>query len=393
MRIAMIGQKGIPARYGGVEKAVEELSARLVQRGHHVTAFNRREADRPQPAEHRGIELRYVPAFGGKHMLNMTQSIGGTISTLLKHYDIVHYHALGPCLASPIARLRPSSRLVVTIQGRDDQRAKWSRPAQLVLSTAAWMSANVPHGGIAVSQQLQREFRDQFGKDTVYIPNGVAVVPEQAISAEDDPLPRFGLTPGRYLVNIGRLVPEKAIDQLLRAWTKVDTDLRLAIVGGSSHTDDFVDRLHRLAAQDERIVLTGPVYGPGQDRLFRNAAGYVMPSLLEGLPLALLEAISYGLPVTVSDIPPHLEVVGSSEPGQRVFKAGDLDDMAKQLQLMVDDIAGERDAAQLLHDRVIDEFSWERVTDKTEEYYESLLGRSGGRVRAARTGRKVLSRA
>lgn len=378
----MIGQKGIPAQYGGVEKAVEELAARLVQRGHHVTAFNKKEPGQPQPAEHRGIELRYVNAVGGKHMRNMTQSLVGTMSTLTKHYDIVHYHALGPCLASPVARLRPSARVVVTIQGRDDQRAKWSRPAQMVLSTAAWMSANVPHGGIAVSRQLQREFRDQFGRDTQYIPNGVAVVEEKAVSAEDDPLVRFGLQPGRYLVNIGRLVPEKAIDQLLRAYSKVDTDVRLAIVGGSSHTDDFVDRLHRIAANDPRIVLTGPVYGPGQDRLFRQAAGYVMPSLLEGLPLALLEAISYGLPVTVSDIPPHLEVVGSSDPGQRVFKAGDLDDMAKQLQLMVDDLAGERDAAQMLHERVIDEYSWERVTDKTEAFYETLLGRKS-RTRSA----------
>jgi glycosyltransferase involved in cell wall biosynthesis len=382
VRIAMIGQKGIPARYGGVEKAVEELAARLVQRGHHVTAFNKREPGEPQPTEHRGIELRYVPAVGGKHMRNMTQSLFGTVATLTHRYDIVHYHALGPCLTAPLARLRRSSRIVNTIQGRDDQRAKWSRPAQLVLSSAAWMSANVPHGGIAVSQQLQREFREQFGKETVWIPNGVAVVAERPVTPEEDPLVRFGLEPGRYLINVGRLVPEKAIDQLLRAWRSVETDIRLAIVGGSSHTDDFVERLGRLAQQDDRIVLTGPVYGAGQDRLFRHAAGYVMPSLLEGLPLALLEAISYGLPVTVSDIAPHLEVVGCSEPGQRVFRAGDLNDMAKQLQLMVDDLPGERDAAQLLHDRVVDEFSWERVTDKTEEFYESLLAhRAGSRAR------------
>ena len=386
----MIGQKGLPAQYGGVEKAVEELAARLVQRGHHVTAFNKREPGFPQPAEHRGIELKYVPAGGGKHLRNMTQSVVGTLITLTKHYDIVHYHALGPCLASPIARLRPGTRVVVTIQGRDDQRAKWSRPARVVLSTAAWMSANVPHGGIAVSRQLQREFREQFDRETEYIPNGVAIAPEQHVTSDIDPLLRFDLRAGRYLVNIGRLVPEKAIDQLLRAWGHVETDLKLAIVGGSSHTDEFVDRLHRLAAADERIVLTGPVYGAGQDRLFRNAAGYVMPSLLEGLPLALLEAISYGLPVTVSDIPPHLEVVGSSEAGQRVFKTGDLDDMAKQLQIMVDDLAGERDAAQLLHDRVVDEYSWERVTDKTEAYYETLLGR--GRSVPAATRHRTLSR-
>lgn len=374
MRIAMIGQKALPAQYGGVEKAVEELAARLVQRGHHVTAFNKTgEGSDVTLTSHRGIELRYVPTFGGKHMGSTTQSFSATVTSLRRRYDIVHYHALGPCLASPIARLRRGSRLVVTIQGRDDQRAKWGRTARTVLSTAAWMSAHVPHAGIAVSRQLQHEFKEQFGRDTTYIPNGVALAPEAAVCADDDPLDRYGLESGRYLINIGRLVPEKAIDQLIRAYTHVDTDVRLAIVGGSSHTDDFVDGLAHLAGADPRVVLTGPVYGPGQDRLFRQAAGYVMPSLLEGLPLALLEAISYGLPVLVSDIPPHLEVVGSSEAGQRVFRAGDLEDLTKQLQGLVDDLAGEREAAQILHDRVIEEYSWERVTDKTEALYLQLL--------------------
>lgn len=376
----MIGQKGLPAQYGGVEKAVEELAARLVARGHHVTAFNKAEPGADRLSEHRGIELRYVPTVGGKHLRNLSQSVAATLATLSRHYDIVHYHALGPCLAAPLARLRPGSRVVVTIQGRDDQRAKWSRPAQAVLTTAAWMAANVPHGRIAVSQQLQREFREQFNRETVHIPNGVAVAPFATVDPADDPLDRFGLTPGRYLLNVGRLVPEKAVDQLLNAWGGVQGDTKLVIVGGSSHTDDYVERLRRLSTTDERIVLTGPVYGPATDRLFRNAGGYVMPSLLEGLPLALLEAISYGLPVVVSDIPPHLEVVGRSEAGQRVFRAGDLEDMAKQLQMLVDDLDDEREAASELRQRVLMEYSWDAITDRTELFYQSLLRRQPVRV-------------
>ena len=179
---------------------------------------------------------------------------------------------------------------------------------------------------------------------------------------------------GSYLINVGRLVPEKAIDQLLVAYANVPTDTKLVIVGGSSHTDGYVDRLHELAGNDKRIVLTGPIYGAGTDRLFRNALGYVMPSLLEGLPLALLEGISYGMPVVVSDIEPHLEVVGASAPGQRVFKAGDLEDMAKKISELVADPAGERSAAHQLQQRVLEEYSWERITDKTEALYASLLG-------------------
>ncbi len=371
MRIAMIGQQGIPANYGGVERAVEEVAARLAARGHEVTVFNRWERDN-KVREYRGIQIRYVPTFGGKHLRNLSQSLGGTVLAATGGYDIVHYHALGPCLTSPIARLRRNSRVTVTIQGRDDRRAKWGRGAQVVLSTAAWMAANVPHGGIAVSRQLQREFREEFGKDVSYIPNGVSL-PVEPPAPEDDPLKKFGLEPGSYLLNVGRLVPEKAIDQLLAAYPKVPGHVKLVIVGGSSHTDEYVERLNRLAANDDRIVLTGPVYGAGTDRLFRNAMGYVMPSLLEGLPLALLEAISYGLPLVVSDIEPHLEVVGASGPGKRVFTAGDLDGLAAQMTELVTHPATERRAAAAVQTRVLHEYSWDRITDRTEALYRELL--------------------
>ena len=374
MRIAMIGQQGIPARHGGVEKAVEELAARLAERGHSVTVFNKSTAE-SKPATYRGIELRYVPVFGGKHLSNLTQSLAGAVVALWGRYDIVHYHALGPCLASPISRLWPKSRIVVTLQGRDDQRAKWSKPAQAVLSLAAWLSAKVPHGSIAVSRQLQQEFRDEFGRETVHIPNGVAVREAAAVDSADDPLERFGLTPGGYLVNVGRLVPEKAIDQLLATYPQVPTQTKLVIVGGSSHTDGYVDRLHELAAKDPRIVLTGPIYGDGTDRLFRNALGFVTPSLLEGLPLALLEAVSYDLPLVVSDIPPHLEVVDQNGAGHRVFRTGDLEDMAKAVTALVTDPIGERQAGQAMRERVLEEYSWESITDRTEALYRDLLAK------------------
>ncbi|MDH4148566.1 MAG: glycosyltransferase, partial [Acidimicrobiia bacterium] len=207
-----------------------------------------------------------------------------------------------------------------------------------------------------------------------YIPIGVAAVPEAPVP-DPDPLETFGLEPGRYLINVGRLVPEKAIDQLLAAYPDVPGDVKLVIVGGSSHTDDYVDRLQRLAAADDRIVLTGPVYGAGTDRLFRNALGYVMPSLLEGLPLALLEAISYGLPVAVSDIEPHVEVVGAdSAAGHRIFGAGDAASMVAALTELVEHPERERQAAQQLQARVLHEFSWERITDRTEALYRELLG-------------------
>jgi glycosyltransferase involved in cell wall biosynthesis len=355
---------------------VEELSARLVERGHEVTVFNRWHPG-TKARQHRGIKIRYVPVFGGKHLRNLTQSTLGTIAATLGGYDIVHFHALGPCLASPLARLRPRARLVVTLQGRDDQRAKWSRPAQVVLAAAAWMSAHVPHAGIAVSKQLQREFLEEFGRDTTHIPNGVTVN-APAVAGDDDPLQRFGLEPGRYLLNVGRLVPEKAIDHLLQAFRDVPGDVRLAIVGGSSHTDEYTAKLQELAAADPRIVLTGPIYGAGTDRLFRNALGYVMPSLLEGLPLALLEAIAYGLPVVVSDIEPHLEIVGESGPGHRVFATGDLEQLAKAVTALVNEPDIEQAGAYALRDAVLVDYSWEAVAERTDALYQRLVPPSRG---------------
>lgn len=371
MRIAMIGQKGIPASYGGVEKAVEELAARLVERGHEVTVFNQWRPG-PKPRAHRGIRLRYVPAFGGKHLRNLTQSLAGTLAASVRRFDIVHFHALGPCLASPVAKVAPGSRVVVTLQGRDDRRAKWSRPAQAVLTAAAWMSANVPDGRIAVSRQLQREYAEEFGRDTLVIPNGVSL-PELVPLADDDPLETFGLEPGRYVLNVGRLVPEKALDQLVAAYADVPGDVPLVIVGGSSHTDDYVARLRELAGPDRRVVLTGPIYGGGKDRLFRNATAFVTPSLLEGLPLALLEAVSYGLPIVVSDIEPHLEVVGSDGAGHRVVPVGDQAALSQALTKLLADPPGERQGADLLRERVMETFSWDRIAERTEALYEALL--------------------
>jgi len=376
MRIAMIGQKGIPANYGGVEKAVEEVSALLVERGHEVTVFNVADSDAPQPRFHRGIRLRYVKTPDSKHLGQLVQSAKAASLSALAGYDIVHFHALGPCLFTPIPRLRPGTRVVATVQGRDDQRAKWNRPARVALGTAARMSATVPHQVITVSGQLQAEYEQEFDRETVHIPNGVTPIgPAPAYGPDDNP-EHFGLEPGKYLINVGRLVPEKAVDKLIRAFRSVPGDTKLAIVGGSSHTDGYVDTLEQLAAADPRVVLTGPVYGHGLDALYRHAMGYVMPSDLEGLPLSLLEGISYGLPVVVSDIGPHLEVVKDSAPGRRVFPAGNLELMSKQLAALVTNPAEEQRAAQELMDRVMVDFSWDRITTLTEQVYENALSGS-----------------
>lgn len=376
MRIAMIGQKGIPATYGGVERATEELSAQLVERGHDVTVFNRREERSEPAAEHRGIRLEPVWATRGKHTGNLTQSLSGVVRTLGNSYDVIHFHAMGPCLWSPLARYGGRAAIVATVQGRDDQRAKWGWVAQSSLKTAAWMSARVPHEVIVVSRELQRDFEAQYGRATQQIPNGANPVdwdrPDDTTAMD-----RLGLVGRQYILNVGRLVPEKAMDQAIQAFRQVDTDVRLVIVGGSSHTSDFVERLQTTAAEDDRVVIAGPIYGDQLHTLFRRADAFVTPSLLEGLPLALLEAANYRLPLIVSDIPPHMEVVESDALGHRVFRAGDTEDLAEAIRQTLEDLPIALESCRKTELRVAEEYSWERITSETEDIYRRAIGRAG----------------
>lgn len=374
----MIGQKGIPAQHGGVERAVEELAAVLVEHGHEVTVFNRRERRGEQPREHRGIRLIPVRATRGKYSGNLTQSLAGTMRALGNRYDVVHFHAMGPCLWAPLARFGGTAAVVATIQGRDDQRAKWGLVARFSLRAAAWTSARVPNEVIVVSEQLASAYADEFQRSTHHIPNGVTPVTVE--DGASDVLERFDLAGRQYILNVGRLVPEKAMDQAIEAFRLIDTDARLVIVGGSSHTTAFAERLTELAAQDERVILTGPVYGDDSRALFASAAAYLMPSLLEGLPLALLEASSCGLPLIVSDIQPHLEVVGTDGVGRRVFATGDVQDMARAIRQTLDELPCSAAACRTFQQHVTEEYSWERIASLTESVYRQAIAHAAGGV-------------
>lgn len=376
LRIAMVGQRGVPATFGGIEHHVENLGARLAARGHLVTVYCRTNYGTERPASYRGMTLRHLPTAGTKHLDAITHSAVSTAVAMTAHHDIVHYHALGPGLFSPLPRFLSGARVVQTIHGLDDERAKWGPAAKAVLSTAGWLSARVPDATIAVSRALADHYAGR-GRAAVYIPNGVD---RPTRRAADEISRRFGLTAGSYVLFLGRLVPEKAPDLLIRAFRAIPGEHRLVIAGGSSFTDDYVQSLHDLAATDPRVVLPGYVYGNVLDELYSNAAAFVLPSALEGLPLTLLEAASYGAPIVVSDIPPHLEVVGAEGPGHRVFPSGSAEGLTVALRRSLAGGGPEREGAERLGARVLANYRWEAVTDATEALYRRLVR---GRLAAA----------
>jgi glycosyltransferase involved in cell wall biosynthesis len=367
--IAMVGQKGLPATFGGIEHHVENIGARLVERGHRVTVYCRSSYSEVLVKEHRGMKLVAAPTIGTKHLDAIVHSATSTGKALSAGADVVHYHGIGPGLVAPVPRFLSRSSVVMTVHGLDHQRAKWGAAAQAVLGAAHWMSGRVPDELVVVSRDLVEHYRDRSGLEATYVPNGV--VPHPRVGA--DALDQFGLRPGRYAVSVGRLVPEKRADLLIKAFRQVEGDHRLAIVGDSSFSDDFSRHLRDLAADEPRVVFTGFAYGEKLAALYQHAGVFVQPSALEGLPLTLLEAVSYDCPVLVSDIPPHLEVVGNGSSRHRTVPVDDLPALTAALGQMLraggaadrlpDPVADELRAAVVSH------YSWDAAVLELEQVY------------------------
>ena len=372
LRIAFIGLRGVPAKEGGIERHVEELGARLAERGHHVTVFCRRNYVAEKVAQHRGMHLRYVPSIGTKHLDFIAPSAMSSLLVLGGSYEIVHYHAIASGLVAPLPRYLSRSKVVLTVHGLDYARAKWTGIARIALKLAEPLSARVPNATIAVSQALADHYAKKLGRPAAYIPNGM---PESDIRPLGEISRRLGLDNAPYFLFVGRLVPEKAPDLLLRAFAKVPGDVRLVIAGSSGFSDSYADLVRRTAATDPRVVMAGGVYGTDLSELYSNAAAFILPSSLEGLPITLLEAIAHHAPVIVSDIAPHLEVAGRDGTGHHVVPQGDPQALTAAMLRVLHDPDGERRAAASFAGEVAGRYSWEAAATATEAVYERVLGR------------------
>lgn len=365
-KIAMIGSRGMPAKYGGVEKVVDVAARELARRGHDVTVFCRRGDYDERPPMVGGVHCVYLWSPATTGLAALIHSTLATIWALPRRYDVIHYHALGPGLMAIVPRVLTGARIVQTVHGRDDKRAKWGRFPQKILGIGARSSATVPHVTMVVSNHLAKEYRDEFDRDTIVVPNATGAAP----SAEPGAcLEQFGLEAGRYVVSIGRIVPEKAPHELVSAFVGTDLDTKLVIVGGSAGTDDYARTIKGSARGDDRVLFTGPIYGDDLAELLNGAAIFCTASHLEGLPTALIEAGRTATPCLASDIEPHLEILGRERPGRRTFRTGDGDHLVEKLGAMLADLDGERAGAQTLASGLERRFSVARAADVHERAY------------------------
>ena len=368
MKIAMIGQKGIPATYGGIERHVEEIARRLAAMGHQVDVFCRLHYTAPGTTFH-NVRLLRRPSVHTKHFDTMTHVAWATVESMMRRYDIVQFHALGPSVFSWLPRLS-GARTVVTVHGLDWQREKWGRVASWFLKQCEGSAAHFPDRTIVVSKTLRDYFNGHHHCDAAFIPNGTNLLPARPARK----ILQLGLTPGKYVLFVGRLVPEKGVHFLCEAFSKIDTDLKLAIVGGASASEDYVSVIKGY--ESDRIRLLDYVYGEGLEELWSNAYLVVQPSTMEGLSIALLEALSYGRCVLLSDIPENLEV---AEECAVPFKSRDVEELRTKLEMLIRDPALVKSFESKAREYIRQHYSWDRVAKNTEAVYLELLG--GGRRR------------
>jgi glycosyltransferase involved in cell wall biosynthesis len=372
--VAMIGQRDLPATYGGVERHVEEVAARLHDRGHRVTAFT---SDHAGPREHRGVRLRPVAGLHTKHLDTISHSLVSSMCAARAKFDVVHMHSLAPGLVAPVIRTFSRARVVQTVHGLDDERAKFNPMARRVLRLAQWMSSRVPDATLTDAEWLAEHYRRRWGREVRVALNGVTPVERvpRSVVADlvGDGSEAGGSTP--YVLFVGRFVPEKNVHVLVEAWRSVAGDVRLVLVGGSAHTDRYAARVRRAAVDQPRVVLAGNVYGRRLAALYAHAAAFTLPSTVEGLPLVLIDAAAHGLPLVCSDIPAHREVLGDDGPGHRLVPPDDPTALAAALESTITDLPDAQRGAHLTQAAVLDRHDWERTTDVVEQTYRRVLAR------------------
>lgn len=370
LNIAMLGHKRIPSREGGIEVVVEELSTRMVRDGNQVTCYNRlghhaagAEFDSKKRDTYQGILLKNVFTIDYHGLAALTSSVFASFAAAFGNYDIVHIHAEGPAFMCWLPKIM-GKKVVVTVHGLDHQRAKWGRFASAYIMMGEKNAVRFADEIIVLSKGMQRYFMRKYGRKTVFIPNGVN---RPEIRDADLIKQKWHLEKDGYILFLGRIVPEKGVKYLIEAFKKVRTDKNLVIAGGSSDTNAFLEELKRQAKEDDRILFTGFVQGRILEELYSNAYIYALPSDLEGMPLSLLEAMSYGNCCLVSDISECTEVI---EDKAVVFQKSNVDDLGKKIQFLCDDEMTVQKYKKDASDFICGKYDWNRTAAQTVSIYK-----------------------
>jgi glycosyltransferase involved in cell wall biosynthesis len=363
VKVTVLGIRGMPNVQGGVETHAEHLYSRIAQLGCDVEVLVRTPFVPSQQKTLGPIRLVRIWAPRKPGLEALIHSLIGVLYAGFSRPDILHIHAIGPSIVTPLARLL-GLRVVVTHHGPDYDRDKWGNFARWVLKAGESCGARYSHARIAISRVIVELLRSKYGTSADLIPNGV----DAAAPCDDsEHVKRFGLAPGRYFLQVSRIVPEKRQLDLIRAFVKARVPgWKLALVGGLAD-DEYSQEVER-AAREAGVVLTGFLNGAPLRQMYSHAGAFVLPSSHEGLPIAMLEALSYGLPVLASDIPANLEV--GLEPAS-YFHTGKIDDLAAGLERATR-MPKDPVARAARREWVARTYDWDKVAEQTMSIYRRL---------------------
>lgn len=371
IRVAMIGLRGIPAKSGGVENVVEHLAPLLVELGADVTVYCRNPYCKERPKSFKCVKLRYLPSINIKIGESISHSSFSTADVIFRNYDIIHYHAMANGLFSFIPRII-GKKSVVTLHGLDYEREKWGWAAKSWLRMCEWCASKFPDKVISVSEKIKHHFKSVFNKDIVFIPNGVDIVKPRPINN----LKRFNLKKDNYILFLSRIVPEKEVHTLIEAFKRINTNLKLVIAGDATHTEAYLERVKGLAKGDKRIIFTGPLYDDEKSKkydkteAFSNALFFVLPSTIEGMPIVLLEAMSFSLCPLVSNIKENLDVIKNASFS---FKVRNINDLKSKMEFMINNKDKVKKQGKLCKNMVVKDYQWKNIAKKTLEVYKEVL--------------------
>jgi glycosyltransferase involved in cell wall biosynthesis len=373
IKIAVIGPKGLPPKQGGIEHYCAEFYPRLVEEGCVVDLYARASYTGQSwysQSNFNGVQVISLPSIPIRGIDALTSSGLAVLSTLFKNYDIIHFHALGPAVFSGVAKLCSRAKVVVTCHGLDWQRAKWGKSSSRLIKQGERSAIHYADEIIVVSKSLQDYFRGTYGQEISYIPTAPATY------LGSDPnfayLRSLGLQQGKYALFLGRLVPEKRPDLLIEAFQSLQPhDWKLVFIGGDSDALNFNAHIKRLSVNSPQILFPGELRGRRLAELVRGAGLFVLPSDLEGLPLAMLEAMLEKVPVVASDIPPHRQLVGNDR--GILFRSGRVTDCAEALDWAMRHPRLMQEMAETAHQHVQYHYNWSEIVRDHLRIYQNLV--------------------
>lgn len=364
MRIAIIGQKGIPVKYGGVEYHVFQLALKLVEKGHNVIVYTRNNYTDKNLKEYKGIKLIHLPTISTKHLDATFSTFLASIDVLRRNVDVVHYHSIGPCLFIWIPKLlKRNTKVIATVHCKDYEHKKWGFLARCFLKIGEYLACKIPHKTIVVSKLLNSYIRKRYGVSSRYIPNGVCIEKNMP----DVSLPKkWNLKPYNYILTVNRLVPHKGIHYLIKAYNKISTDKKLVIAGGSCYTDDYFNYLKKLAKGNKNIIFTGFQYGDFINALYCYCYLFVQPSESEGLSTAILNALSYNRPVLASNIPENLELIKGIG---FEFENKNVNDLYSKLEFLIKNPELLKQKTKKQKEKITQFYDWNRIIEDIIRVY------------------------